>query len=63
MIRQFDTVRLKYGLREAGIPPDSVATVVDVYEGPTPGYEIEIVDSNGRTLFLGSVTPDQIEPA
>ena len=54
VIKQFDTVRLKYGLPDEGIPPGTLATVLDVYEQPTSGYEIEVVDDEGRTIFWGS---------
>jgi len=36
---------------------------VDVYHEPTAGYEIEVVGADGRTIFLGSVEADQVEPA
>jgi hypothetical protein len=61
-IKQFDTVRLKDGLPEEGLPPGTLAAVVEVYEVPTPGYEIEVVDDSGQTRYLGSVRPDQVEP-
>jgi hypothetical protein len=63
MIKQFDTVRLKFGLPDHGITPGTLAAVLDVYDEPTPGYEIEVVDGEGRTLFWGSVKPDQVELA
>jgi hypothetical protein len=63
MIKQFDTVRLKHGLPDEGLPAGTLAAVVDVYEEPTPGYEIEVVGDDGRTIFLGSVGVDQVEPA
>jgi hypothetical protein len=56
-------VRLRYGLPEAGLPAGTLAAVLDVYDEPTPGYEIEVVGTDGRTIFLGSVGPDQVEPA
>ena len=46
MIKQFDTVRLKYGIPDEGIPPGTLAAVVDVYQEPVPGYEVEVVDSD-----------------
>jgi hypothetical protein len=60
MIKPLDVVRLKYGLPDEGLPPGTEATVLDVYETP-PGYEIEVSDDQGRALFIGSVTPDQVE--
>ena len=60
MIEQFDVVRLAEGLPDEGLPPGTQATVLEVYTDP-PGYEVEVVDDNGETLFLGSVEPDQVE--
>jgi hypothetical protein len=63
VIKQYDTVRLRHGLPEEGLPAGTLAAVLDVYDEPTPGYEIEVVGTDGRTIFLGSVDPDQVEPA
>jgi hypothetical protein len=63
MFKQFDTVRLKHGIPDEGVPPGALAAVLDVYEEPTPGYEIEVVGTDGSTIFWGSVKPDQVEPA
>ena len=61
MIEQFDVVRLTDGLPDQGLPPGTQATVLDVYTDP-PGYEIEVVDDDGETLFLGGVESHQVEP-
>jgi hypothetical protein len=63
VIKQFDTVRLKRDLPEAGLRAGTLATVLDVYEQPSPGYEIEVVGTDGHTVFWGSVRADQVERA
>jgi hypothetical protein len=60
MVEQFEVVRLRHGLPEEGLPAGTEAVVLDVYDEP-PGYEIEVVDDQGRTLYWGSVPPDQVE--
>jgi hypothetical protein len=63
MIEKYDTVRLKHGLPDEGLPAGTLAAVLEVYDEPAPGYEIEVLSGDGRTIFLGSVGPDQVEPA
>lgn len=55
---QFDVVRLKFGLPEFAIPPGSDAAVLGVYPA---GYEIEVTDGQGRTLYLGGAVDDDLE--
>ncbi|MBN1663759.1 MAG: DUF4926 domain-containing protein [Deltaproteobacteria bacterium] len=38
-----------------------VATVVETYDDPTPGYELESCNPNGKTLWLASVAGDDLE--
>ena len=61
MAEQFDVVRLKYGLPEEGLPAGTEAVVLDVYDKPVPGYEIEVSDESGLTVFLGGVRADEVE--
>lgn len=56
---QFDAVRLKFGLPEYAIPAGSGAAVLEVYP---EGYEIEVTDAHGDTLYLGSAAEDELEP-
>jgi len=56
---QFDVVRLKFGLPEYAIPAGSDAAVLEVFPA---GYEIEVTDREGRTLYLGSAADDELEP-
>jgi hypothetical protein len=56
---QFDVVRLKFGLPEYEIPAGSDAAVLAVFPG---GYEIEVTDRLGDTLYLGRAVDDELEP-
>ena len=46
--------------RDDGAPIGSRGTIIEVYGD---GYEVEVCDSTGRTLFLGAVADRDIEPA
>lgn len=41
-----------------GVEPGSIGTIVEVYG---TAYEVEVSDSSGRTVFLGSVDDDGLE--
>jgi hypothetical protein len=56
---QFDVVRLKFGVPEYEIPAGSDAAVLGVFPG---GYEIEVTDEHGDTLYLGRAADDELEP-
>ncbi|MBM7773968.1 hypothetical protein JOD54_004172 [Actinokineospora baliensis] len=58
----FDLVRIKQGRPDEGLQAGTCGTVVVVFDAPVPGYEIEVADENGRTLYLGSFAPDELEP-
>ena len=62
MISELETVRLTQNL-ENGVEAGTLAVVLSVYCEPELSYEIEVVDCAGRTLFLGPVKADAIEPA
>jgi hypothetical protein len=62
MFAEFDVVRLVHGVPEAGLPPGTPAVILEVSTDPDLHYEIEVADSEGRTLYQGSATPDDLEP-
>ncbi len=62
MYQQFDVVRLVRGVPEAGLPPGTVAVILEVSTVPDLHYEIEVADDEGRTLYQGSATPDDLVP-
>lgn len=55
-------VRLLRGIPEHGIPAGSIATILDVYDGPSIEYEIEVSDESGRSLFVGGISAADVEP-
>jgi len=63
MYAELDVVRLVRGVPEAGIPAGTLAVVLEVSTEPELHYEIEVSDGDGRTIYQGSVTPDELAPA
>lgn len=57
----FEVVRIRAGIPAEGVPPGAIGTVVDIHESPELAYEVEVVDSEGRTIFLGAVAPHDLE--
>lgn len=57
-----DVVRLVRGVPEAGLPPGTEAVILEVSSVPHLHYEIEVADAEGRTLYQGSATPDELAP-
>ena len=55
---RFDVVRLRHGVSEFGIPPGTEAEVLDVYPA---GYEVEVIDDNGRMLYVGPAADSDLE--
>ena len=45
-----------------GLRSGMTGTVVDLYENP-PAYEVELSDTEGHTLALLALRPEQIRPA
>jgi hypothetical protein len=43
------------------VPAGSVGTVVEVHQGPTPGYEVEFLDDDGYTWALGTYPQEALE--
>lgn len=60
-ISQFDTVRVPAGVPDDGVPEGALATVLDVYTDPRLAYEIEVVDAEDGTLYVGVVEPALVE--
>jgi hypothetical protein len=60
---QYAVVRFVTDRYEAeGAPRGAVGTILEIYDAP-PGYEVEVSDNEGRTLFLGGVKRDEVEAA
>lgn len=59
-IKQYQIVRLVRGVPEEGIEPGTRAVVLEVFDDDA--FEIEVADDQGRTLYEGSVSRNDIEP-
>jgi hypothetical protein len=62
MFQPLDVVRLMQGLPDHDLPPGTTAVILESSEVPEPHYQIEVADQHGQTIFIGAVTPDQVEP-
>lgn len=61
MIEEYEVVRAKKDLSHA-VQKGCIGAVVMIYQEPTLGYEVEFVDTEGNTLDVLTVYPDDIEP-
>lgn len=71
LINQFDTVRIlkikkkiktEKGTSDKILPKvGDVATIVEIYNKPVIGYELESVDQNGQTRWLVAFKEDEVE--
>lgn len=61
MFELFDMVRLRHAQADLGLPAGSCGAVVLVHDHRA--YEVEFVDDAGRTLALGTLPADELEPA
>jgi len=71
MFEQYDVVRIKELLKPIEVLPDGfncreprvgdIATVVELYETPTVGYELECCRSDGQTEWLMTFSQNEIE--
>ena len=59
--RPFDVVKFRKDLVKHSIAAGTRATVLEVHEGPSLAYEVEVADKNGQSLFVGAVAPDYLE--
>lgn len=62
MIPELGLVELVVDRPAAGLTAGTVGTVVAVHTDP-PGYEVEFVDDEGRTVALLALAPDHVRPA
>ncbi|WP_245931005.1 DUF4926 domain-containing protein [Actinokineospora auranticolor] len=62
MFRQLDVVRIKTSSPEHGLDAGARGVVVQIYEAPGLGYEIEVADEDGRTRYQGAFAPEDLEP-
>jgi len=55
-----DVVTLAEDVPKDGLVAGMIGTIVDVYTKPTEAYEVEFCDSQGRTVALLALLPDQL---
>ncbi|MET8364799.1 DUF4926 domain-containing protein [Micromonospora sp. NPDC005194] len=52
MFELYDVVELREAIPGEGLPAGAVGTVVQVFDGPPPAYEVEFADADGRTVAM-----------
>ena len=40
-----------------------IGTIIEVYSGPEPAFEIECTGSNGSTIWLAAMYPEELKPS
>jgi hypothetical protein len=63
MFSLYDMVILLEPASEDGPAAGTVGSIVDIYTKPREAYEVEFVDSCGRTLALLAVDPHKLKLA
>jgi hypothetical protein len=56
----YDVVELLVDLPDDDLSAGAVGTVIHIFERPNRAYEVEFVDSNGKTLATAALTDDQV---
>jgi hypothetical protein len=62
-LQPLDVVRFRKSLDDHGIAAGTRGVVLEVHDAPSLAYEVEVTDGDGRTVFLGAVDPELLEPA
>ena len=61
MLKQLDCGKTLQDLPAEGIAAGTIGTVLEVFTKPSPAYLVEFADSDGETLAMPVLTPDQVE--
>jgi len=56
----FDVVVLEEDIPEYNLKIGMIGAIVDVYTEPEEAYEVEFCDSDGKTMGMLALRPDQI---
>jgi hypothetical protein len=59
-INELDVVTLATDLPEKGLAAGAIGTVVHIFHKPSTAYEVEFVDTDGRTVAMATLTADQL---
>lgn len=57
----YDVVRVREDLPDLNLRAGALGTVVMVFSAPTPAFEVEFVDDEGRTVATHALLPGQVE--
>ncbi|WP_328653735.1 DUF4926 domain-containing protein [Micromonospora sp. NBC_00330] len=60
MLELYDVVELREAVPGEQLPAGAVGTVVHVFNGPPPAYEVEFADADGRTTAMVTLRADQV---
>ena len=60
-IQEYDVVRLRRDLPQVGLAQGTEGTVVNMLNNDGEAFEVEVVDRDGSTLFLGTLSADDLE--
>lgn len=61
MIEMHQVVRVIRDAPEQGVAKGMVGAVLQVFEFPERAYEVEFVDSEGRTVIQATLTEEDLE--
>jgi hypothetical protein len=60
-MKMHDIVRLKCDLPEENLRKGMTGVIVDIFNDPVPGYEVEFTNEKGETIAAVALEPHQIE--
>ena len=60
MIEMFQPVVSLVDVPALGVKAGAQGCVVDIYDTPYPGFEVEFFDTDGETIGFTSVRPEEI---
>jgi hypothetical protein len=59
-IQELDVVALTTDVPQEGLEAGAIGTVVHIFDEPNTAYEVEFVGTDGKTIAMATLTPDQI---
>jgi hypothetical protein len=60
-VEEFDLVRLKRPLPALGLPEGARGTALIIYRKPELAFEVEFLDSEGESLGVVTLSPEDVE--
>lgn len=59
-LKLYDVVELREPRPSEQLSAGAVGSVVDVFDGAPPMYEVEFADTDGRTVAMATLRADQV---